>query len=528
MDERAKQREAEGGSTGGAVGGDAVHGDTGGMRWWKVALGPALFALMLWLNPGDDGNIAAMAGIAAWMASWWITEAIPIPATSLLPLVLIPFMGIAPVKDVAVNYGRSTIFLFLGGFMIALALQVSGAHRRLALSIVAKVGSRPRRIVLGFMLASWMLSMWISNTSTAMLMLPIALSVLATARDQGADEQHMGPLSIALLLGIAYACNMGGMATLVGTPPNLAFQRLFHQLFPQAPEISFLKWMMVALPMSVLFLGSGWWMLTRFLFKLPDAELMGGQQTITGLRQALGPRRRDESWTAAVFVATALLWMTGATMEFGDLHITGWREALGVDGFVDDAVVAVAMALTLFLLPSKDRPGERLLEWRFTHEVPWGLLLLFGGGFALASGFAASGLSTWAGSLFVVLEDAHPLVIVTLVCLLLTGLTELTSNIATTEMVLPVLAAAAPAIGIDPRALMIPATLSASCAFMMPVATPPAAIVFGTGKIPIRAMIRAGIWFNLLGVVLVVGTVWLIGGPVLGLVLDGLPEWAQA
>ena len=496
--------------------------------WWLLALGPLLCAVTIAIAPGDEPAIGRMAGIAAWMAVWWITEVVPVAMTGLLPLILVPLAGIAPVNDVAVNYGRSTIFLFLGGFMIALALQASGAHRRIALFIVHKVGSQPRRLVLGFMLATWALSMWISNTSTTMLMLPIALSVLATARDRGADKQLVTRLGLAVLLGIAYSANMGGMATLVGTPPNLAFSRLFVQIFPGAPEVDFLQWMMIALPFSTVFLVFGWLLLTRVIVRLPSGELMGGHETIGRLRQELGAMSRDEINTMIVFVSTALLWVTRAGVTLGSYRIPGWGELAGPRGSVDDAVVAVAMAMLLFIIPSVKRPSERLLEWRMTTEVPWGILLLFGGGFALAAGFTQSGLSEWAGQQFDSLRDLSPWIVVAAVCISLTLLTELTSNIATTEMVLPILAAAAVTLGVDPRLLMIPATLSASCAFMMPVATPPAAIVYSTGFVPMREMVRAGIWFNVLGVALLMLFFWLLAGPVLGTDLTSFPDWAQS
>lgn len=493
---------------------------------FALTLGPALALTVLALSPGDDPAVGRMAAIAVWMACWWITEAVPVAVTALLPLVLVPFAGIAPVSDVAENYSRSTIYLFLGGFLIALGLQNSGLHARVALAIVHRVGSRPARLVLGFMLATWALSMWISNTSTTLLMLPIVLSVIATAREQGADEGQLGKVSIAILLGVAYAANMGGMATLVGTPPNLAFARLFVQLFPAAPEVTFFEWMLIALPFSVVFLISGWWLLTRVVLRLPGEELLGGRAVIAGLRADLGPLRRDEALCGAVFVATAVLWMTGSGLNVGDTHIPGWRDLLGVRGFVDDAVVAVTMAIVLFLLPSKDRPGKALLEWRMTSDVPWGILILFGGGFALADGFTTSGLSAWAGTRFEVLAGSSPWLIIALVAAGLSFLTELTSNIATTEMLLPILAAASVTLEIDPRALMIPATLSASCAFMMPVATPPAAIIYASGLVPIRSMVRCGLWFNLLGIALVLAALQLFAVPLLGIDVSSLPEWA--
>ncbi len=503
--------------------GDAPRGS----RAWRLALGPALATLILILSPGDDPSVARMAAIAAWMAAWWITEALPFAVTALLPLVLIPVAGILPVDTVARNYGRSVVFLFLGGFLLALGLQQSGVHRRIALRITAAVGSEPARLVLGFMLATWALSMWISNTSTTMLMLPIVLSVLQTARDRGAGAASVSKLGLAMLLGVAYSANMGGMATLVGTPPNLVFVRIFGDTFPEAPTVSFLQWSMLALPLSAVFLVSGWLLLTRFLFRLPAGSLLGGRGTVRTLLAELGPVRRDEAIAASVFGVTALLWLTSAGVSVGDTHLPGWRELTGLDGMVDDATVAIAMAIVLFAVPSADRPGERLLEWRFASEVPWGLLLLFGGGIALAHGFVESGLSAWAGHRFVALQGLSPWLLILGVCVLLTLLTELTSNLATADMLLPILATAAINLGLDPRALMIPATLSASCAFMMPVATPPAAIVFGSGLIPIRQMVRAGIWFNLLGVILVLGAFALLAGPALGIEPGIVPVWAR-
>lgn len=496
--------------------------------WWKIASGPVLAAAVVALAPGQDPKIARMAAVAVWMAAWWITEAVPIPATSLLPLALMPALGIEGVQSVAPNYGRPTIFLFLGGFMLALGLQASGAHRRMALWIVHRVGGRPQRIVLGFMLATALLSMWISNTATVMVLMPIGLAVLAAAKDRGADEAALAPFAVALMLGIAYAADIGGMATLVGTPPNLSYKEQLTRLFPGAPEPSFAEWTMLALPMSALFLGTGWWVLTSFVFRMPADEVMGGRKAVAALRAELPPLGRDERVCTGVFALTALLWMTRQGFSFGAFEIPGWSAAAGFEkGFVDDAVVAVAMALVLFLVPSQSRPGESLLTWRIARALPWGMLLLFGGGFALAAGFKSSGLSGWVGEQFSLLEGAPTLLVIVVVCVVLTFLTELTSNTATTELVLPILASAGVALGADPRALMIPATLSASCAFMMPVASPTQAIVFGSGHVPIRDMVRAGIWFNLIGVVLVTATFALLAGPVMGIDFDTLPAWAS-
>lgn len=496
-----------------------------GAAGWKVALGPALAALLLWVSPGDDPMIARMAAIAVWMAAWWITEAVPIPVTSLLPIVLMPVLGVMSVHEVAPNYGRSTVFLFLGGFLLALGLEASGAHRRLALWIVHVVGGEPRRLVLGFMIATAVLSMWISNTATVMVMMPIGLAVLSSAADRGVGKKEIASLGVAVMLGIAYSADIGGMTTLVGTPPNLSYKEQLIRLFPNAPEPSFIEWMMLALPATMTFLIVGWLVLTRIVFRLPSTSLLGDSDAITDLRRKLGPIGRDEIVAATVFASAAILWMTRTGLSIGDTQVPGWS-SLFETRFVDDAVVAIFLATLLFVLPSKSRPGQTLMTWPMTSRVPWGMLLLFGGGFALAAGFKSSGLSNYVGQGFQGLEGYPPLLIIVTVCFGLTFLTELTSNTATTELVLPILAAAGVTLSIDPRALMIPATLSASCAFMMPVASPTQAVVFGSGYVPIKDMVRAGIWFNLIGVVLLTTAFALLAGPIMGIDFTALPEWA--
>ena len=300
------------------------------------------------------------------------------------------------------------------------------------------------------------------------------------------------------------------------------------RLFPEAPPPAFASWMVMGLPISIVFLTVGWLLLTRVTFRLQTGALLGSREAVQALREELGPIRRDEVVAGTLFAATALLWMTRKDVQIGNVSLPGWSSLPFLErGYVDDAVVAVSMAIVLFLVPSKDRPGERMLEWSMTRDVPWGMLLLFGGGFALAAGFKSSGLSTWLGSQFTALEGQSPLVVMVLVCVVLTFLTELTSNTATTEMVLPILASAGVALGTDPRYLMIPATLSASCAFMMPVASPTQAIVFASGWVPIRDMVRAGIWFNILGIILVSLVFALLAGPVWGIDPSRLPAWAR-
>jgi len=473
-----------------------------------------------------DPKIASMAAVAVLMAWWWVFEVVPIPVTSLLPLALLPALDIQALKPVASAYGKPVIFLFLGGLMLAMGLSRCGLDRRLALLIVRAIGSRPSRLVLGFMTATGLLSMWISNTASVMVMLPIAMSVLHEARNRGASDGDVATIGTATMLGIAYAGNIGGMATPIGTPPNLVFVQMMAKLFPAAPAVSFANWMMLAVPMVAVFTLIGWLLLTRVLFRLPDVPMMGDSDAIRQAVASLGSWRRDELVTGAVFATTALLWMTGADLRLGDgATIPGWRSMFELKSF-GDASVAVAAATLLFVLPSAERRGEALMDWATARELPWGLLLLFGGGFALAGGFKVSGLSAAIGTAVAGLSGLHPIALVVIVCLVLTFTTELTSNTATTTLVLPILAKAAPALGLDPRTLMVPATLSASCAFMMPVATPPNAIVFGSGYIRIGQMVRAGIVFNVVGVVIIATLFALLGPTALGMELDVVPAWA--
>ncbi len=495
-------------------------------RLVRLLVGPALAAMVLWLSPGEAPAVARMAAITVWMAAWWVTEAVPVAVTALLPLVLLPAAGIASVDDAGREYGRGTIFMFLGGFLLALGLQASGCHRRIALAIVHRIGSRERRLVLGCMLAAGTLSMWMSNTSCTLLLFPIVLSLLGAAREQGADERAVRRLGAPLMLAIAHGSTIGGLATPIGTPTNLVFRQVFPRLFPNAPEFGFTDWMLIGVPLSLVFLLAGWLVLTRVAFRLPDEDLFGGRDAVAGLRSRLGPVRRDEWITGALFALTALLWVTGQGLDLGGLHVPGWQNLPALGGRIDDSVVAVAMACLLFVLPSGDRPGESLLEWEHAREVPWGILLLFGGGFALASGLSASGLSAWASGLFLGLTGAPPLLVLLVACVGLVLLSEFASNTATAQIALPILASAAVSLHMDPRALMIPATLSGSCAFMMPVGTPPTSIVFGSGYVSMRDMLRAGLCFNVLGLILVIGAFELIGRPLLGIEPGVLPAWA--
>ncbi len=471
-------------------------------------------------------QVTRMAAVAVLMAGWWITEAIPIPATAMLPVALFPLLGILPGKETAGRYFNHLIFLFLGGFLFALAMQRWRLHRRIALGVLLRVGAGPRRMVFGFMAATWFLSMWISNTATAMMLVPMAIAVAEQLAEQHGRER-VRPLAVAILLGIAYSASVGGLATLIGTPPNLALARVLEEVFPDSPGISFADWFFFALPLSTVFLFVVWGLLC-LLFLRGDSTFASDPEWIREERRSLGPMSFEERVIAGLFGVLVVAWMLRADIPAFGVTIPGWSRWLPEPGYVDDGTVAILLALILFLVPSRSRPGERLLDWETASGIRWGIVLLFGGGFALAAGFEASGLSAWLQGALSGLAGAPPLLLILAVCTLLTFLTELTSNTATTMMALPVLASVAVAMRTDPLALMVPATLSASCAFMLPVATPPNAIVFGSGEIRMADMIRAGLFLNLVGVLLVTSAVYLFGEPILGIEPGSLPPWAEA
>ncbi len=499
--------------------------NTNGLRTRIGLFGVPAAALMLLLfvdlDPGRP-EITRMAAVAVLMAGWWITEAIPIPATSLLPVALFPLLGILDGKVTAALYFNDTIFLFIGGFIFALAMQKWNLHRRIALRIILILGSGPMRLMLGFMVATWFLSMWISNTATTMMMVPMALAIIFQLRDQFGSES-VSTYAIGLLLAVAYSASIGGIATIIGTPPNLSFRRILTILFPQAPEISFADWFLFALPLSVTFLLVCWGLLGRLFARDVGFE---GHKTDMFRREydKLGPVGFEERAVMILFGLLVFLWMFRRDLFL----IPGWSRLLPDPDLAYDGTAAIIVAIILFLIPARSRPGERLMDWETAVKLKWGIVLLFGGGFALAGGFAESGLSAWLGGQLSAFADFPPLVLVLVTCAAITFLTELTSNAATTEMALPVLGSLAVAIEVNPLLLMVPATLSASCAFMLPVATPPNAIAFGSGELPMRDMVRTGILLNLIGILLVTAAIYLLGIGALGIDLATMPEWATA
>jgi sodium-dependent dicarboxylate transporter 2/3/5 len=492
-------------------------------------LGPGLFLILVLFFDLEPGKpiVTRMAAIAVLMAVWWITDAIPLFATALVPLVLYPLLGILSTKATAPIYVNSTIFLFLGGFIIALSMEKWNLHKRIALLIIRTIGSGPSRIVLGFMVAAAFLSMWISNTATAIMMLPIGMAIISQMEAGfGSEETHN--LTLGLMLGIAYACSAGGMATLVGTPPNLAFARIFSITFPTAKPIEFGSWFFLALPLSVAFVVVIWVFLTKIFYRVP-AHVTIDKSIVDKEYKSLGSMSYEERIVLVIFTLTAVLWVFRKDLVLGFVSIPGWSNLIPHPKLIDDGTVALFMAMLMFFIPTRsaeaDTPtligGEHVVD-----NMPWGIVILFGGGFALAKGFQTTGLATLIGQNFAGIGQLHPIVMVLIICFTMTFLTEVTSNTATTQMILPILASVAVQNQINPLLLMIPATLSASCAFMMPIATPPNAIVFGSGRIRIADMAKTGIIINLIGVIMVT-LLYFIGPAIFNIEPNVFPEWAQ-
>ena len=542
-----------------------------------LVLGPTVFLLMLFFVDLDPSNplVTRMAAIILLMAIWWITEAIPLSATALLPVILFPLMGIMrgrelpagnridldaatfaegfTAKDfdiifpnVANQYMDWIILLFMGGFILAVAVEKWNLHKRIALNILRIIGGQPHRLVLGFMIATGFLSMWLSNTATALMMMPMGMSLVLlyeelnekAVNEGGVIDPRAENFSLTLLLGIAYGASIGGFATLIGTPPNGILITQMSQLFPEAPDITFATWMLFALPMGFVYMLIAWALLTRLVFPLPATTPFSGKEFIRDEIRKLGPMSLEEKRVTAVFVSFALLLMTRKERLFGpEVDLYGWSYFLDnilislnsspVGFMIDDGSVSIAVALTLFMIPAGKKIGGRLMDWEDAKRVPWGILLLFGGGLAIAKGFGTSGLSDYiAVQLAALLGDAEQLIIVMSTVAFITGLTEVASNTATITLAVPIMASLSQAIGAHPLLLLIPTTLAASCAFMLPVSTPANAIVYGTGRIPIMKMVIAGVWLDILSVFLLTFFVYTLGHLTFD-VLGDLPVWAM-
>ena len=473
--------------------------------------GALLFGVLLALPAPEGLSVEGWrcAAIALLMATWWITEAIPIPATALLPLVLFPALGVLPVDEAAAPFANPLIYLYLGGFLLALGMQRWGLHRRIALSIVRLVGDSPRRIAFGFLLATAFVSMWVSNTATALMMLPIGVSVAGLV-GEGADRALMHNFGIVIALSIAYGATVGGVGTIIGTPPNALLAGFLSETY--GVEIGFGQWMLLGVPVVAIGLPLVFSLLVRIYPVGREPMARGAAYVRDELRQ-MGPMSGPETVVALVFGLVAALWIFGPLV----------REAIPS---LSDTAIAMGGALLLFLVPADWRRMEFVLDWRSAEALPWGVLILFGGGLSLAAAIQATGLAAYIGALLVGLGGLPTLAVVAVIALVILLLTEMTSNTATAAAFLPVVAALALALGESPLLLAVPTALAASCAFALPVGTPPNAIVFGSDLVTLPEMARAGVWLNLAFVVLVTAAAYLLLPLVFGVVYGQVPAWA--
>jgi sodium-dependent dicarboxylate transporter 2/3/5 len=490
--------------------------------WIGRALGPALALLLYLALPTGDGGLSqpgrATVAIGILMAVWWVTEALPLAATALLPLMLFPVTGVLEMEDAAAPYANDLIFLFMGGFMLALAMQRWDLHRRIALRTVKAVGTRPTRMIAGFMIATGFLSMWVSNTATTVMMLPIGLAVLKLVFDHAQDVDTGEGAAItgrgapnfatALMLGIAFAASIGSLATLIGTPPNTFMAGYLsdsHDI-----SLGFGQWMLFGLPIAVVFMAIAWAAITR-LYPPQMDEIPGGRELIQRELDELGPVSRGERTVAIVFAITAALWIFRSPLQglFAGTTLAG----------IDDAAIAIGAAIVLFAIPVDREHGVFALDWETAKQLPWGILLLFGGGLSLAAAVGENGVDTFIGQQVQALGGLPTVLLIALVVVIVIFLTELTSNTATTAAVVPIVGGVATGLGYGPMVLVVPAALAATCAFMLPVATPPNAIVFGSGHITIQQMVRVGVVLNVIGIALIT-LAMVVLAPVLGISLS--------
>jgi len=455
-------------------------------------LGPIVFALILFFFNPEGLNYEAKCILAStmWMAIWWVTECVPIAVTALLPIVLFPLSGGLDLQSTTASYGHKLVFLFVGGFIIALAIEKWNLHKRLALNIIRLTGSKKSKVILGFMIATAFLSMWISNTATSIMILPVGLAIIAQLKDDpNTIENENVVFGKSLMIAIAYSASIGGMATLIGTPPNMIFAGVVEQSY--GIKISMFDWMKFAIPISATLLIICWLYLTKVAYKFPNEEFSEGRKEILNQIKLLGKFSYEESRVLIVFALTAIAWI-----------LRGFLET--IIPAIDDTIIAISFAVILFIIPTKKNSVDRtLLVWKDTVKLPWGILLLFGSGMAIATAFTKSGLSLWIADLLINLDGIPLILVILTIVTTINLLTELTLNMATTAMLLPILVTIALAINVHPYFLLISATLAASCAFMLPIATAPNAVVFGSGLLKIEDMFKKGIWMNIISIIII-------------------------
>lgn len=502
------------------------------MKLIRLLSGP-LAAFFIWfctdLQPGKPA-VTLMAGVVIWVALWWLTEVIDLAVTSFLPLILLPALGLMDIKEVAAQYMEQIIFLFIGGFILSFAMEKWDLHKRLSLWILQLIGDNPARILAGVMMVTFFISMWMSNTATVLMLYPAVLAV----QQHISQENTSGgkKIGIALLLGLAYSASIGGMATLVGTPTNMIFYSFFIQNYPQNTSLTFGSWFAIAAPISLCLLLATYLLLRyRFIGKAENQPF--DKQYFQSAYQRLGAFSYEEKWVTFLFVTTASLWFSRADMDLGFVQIPGWSRLFPNPKWIQDSSVAMFMAMLLFFIPAKNTKqvaknedfgedaeggilGNTLLAWEDVRKLPFGIIMLFGAGFALSKGFEVSGLSIWLADKLEFLKFGHPILIIAGICTIICIISEFASNVASIQLTLPILMILQQHLGVDPLLLMIPATLAASLGFMLPVATAPNTIVFSSRMIPVSAMTKAGFWVDLVGIILISSLAYGLGKVFIG------------
>ena len=463
-----------------------------------LILGPLTFFVFLIFGQFEGLSNSGQSVLAStlWIAIWWVTETIPIAATALLPIILFPLSQGMELPTTTESYGHKYVFLYLGGFLIAIGIEKWNLHKRIAINIISFIGTDVRKVILGFMIATAFLSMWISNTATSVMMLPIGVAIIKQLKDNPASLENENTIfGKALMLGIAYSASIGGIATLIGTPPNLVMAGVISEIYNY--EITFFKWFIFGFPISISLLFFCWYYITRVAYVFNQREFPGGRSEVNRLKNDLGPISYEEKIIAIIFALAGFCWITRSFLLQSILPV------------LDDTIIAISFGLILFVIPSKAKTNT-LLNWKDTIQLPWGVIILFGGGMAIAKAFEISGLAIWLGELMTTLNALPFFILIIFLIAAVNFLTEITSNLATTAMILPVLASLAFEIGVHPFGIMIGAAVAASCAFMLPVATPPNAIVFGSGYLKIPDMVSRGIVLNIFSIILIAVMVYFI------------------
>lgn len=471
---------------------------------WAVFLGPLLFILSCYFPSPlpESPSMMVMVGITAWVALWWLTEAVHIAVSSFIPFILLPVCGIVDIKEVSAQYMDPILFLFIGGFLLAFAVEKWGLHRRLALGILSSTGHNASRVLFGIMLSGFLISMWISNTATVMMLLSAVLAVIHQLKKHIPQEETHRKLSSALLIGLAYSASIGGLATLVGTPTNMIFYRAYNEQYASSSPITFAGWMIFALPFAFILLLSAWFIIRFFLLR----KLNIGKFEMSGFKaefSQLGRWNKDEKIVGVVFFTTALLWLTRADLDIGSFHLSGWTHFFPHPTQIQDSTVAISMALLLFIIPSQTEKGRALLTWKEASKLPYEIILLFGSGFALAKGFELSGLSIWLANQLNAVNDVPIIYTILIIGVIVTVISEFASNVASIQLMMPILISLQLVTAIDPKLLLIPAALAASLGFMLPIATAPNTIAFSSGHIKVKEMVLVGFFVDIVGILLI-------------------------